>query len=361
MADRVRSLIRASVGGRTISDGEFDALALELFALQYQENPPYRRLCEARGVSSASIRKREDIPFVPTTAFKDFEFSCLPAGEWLRVFHSSGTTEQRPSRHFHSPNSLALYEDSLWVWFERHVLAGRDIGLKLVCLTPGPDEAPHSSLVHMFRTIRTRGFAGAGAFLGRVRAGGWELCADAVWETLSSACREGQPVVLMGTAFSFVQLLDAWTSRGSRVVLPPGSRILETGGYKGRTRSLPKPELYAALCRTLGLGEEWILSEYGMSELSSQAYDRRAGQGSPGRVFRFPPWVRAEVVAPETGSLAAPGELGLLRVMDLASVYSVAAVQTEDLVVAGGSGFVLVGRAAGAEWRGCSLMAAGPA
>lgn len=361
MAERIRGLIRSSMGGRTISEREFDALALELFALQYEENPPYRRLCEARGVCPASIRKREDIPFVPTTAFKDFEFSCLPAGEWVRVFHSSGTTEQRPSRHVHGVDSLALYEDSLWLWFEKHVLAGLDAGFKLICLTPGPEQAPHSSLVHMFRTIRTRTSAGGEVFLGHVWAGGWELASEGVCETLSSAGREGQPVLLMGTAFNFVQLLDAWTRVGAQGVLPPGSRILETGGYKGRTRSLAKPELYAALGRTFGVGEGWIISEYGMSELSSQAYDRQAGEDSHDRVFRFPPWVRAEVLAPETGTLAAPAELGLLRVVDLANVYSVAAVQTEDLVISRGSGFELVGRAAGSEPRGCSLMTAGPA
>ena len=134
---------------------------------------------------------------------------------------------------------------------------------------------------------------------------------------------------------------------------------METGGYKGRSRALPKGELHAAITEGLGLPPESIISEYGMSELSSQAYDRsyRAQTESP-RVFRFPPWARSQIVSPETGLEAGEGETGLLRVWDLANVYSVMAVQTEDLGIRRGEGFELIGRAALAEQRGCSLMSA---
>jgi hypothetical protein len=129
---------------------------------------------------------------------------------------------------------------------------------------------------------------------------------------------------------------------------------METGGYKGRSRELPKSELHAMMREWLGVTEGQILCEYGMSELSSQAYDGAVGEASRG-VFYFPPWARAQIVSPETGREVSEGETGLVRIFDLANVYSVMAIQTEDLGVRRGDGFELLGRAAMAEARGCSL------
>jgi hypothetical protein len=131
---------------------------------------------------------------------------------------------------------------------------------------------------------------------------------------------------------------------------------METGGYKGRTRALSKTDLRAAIGAQFGLPRNSIIGEYGMSELSSQAYDGQPGR--PGGPFRFPPWARVLIVSPETGQEVAEGELGLIRVVDLANLSSVLAVQTEDLAVRRGDGFEWVGRATTAEPRGCSLLIA---
>ena len=183
-----------------------------------------------------------------------------------------------------------------------------------------------------------------------------------------------RPLVLLGTAFNFVHLLDHFAANNMRYKLARGSRVLETGGYKGQSREVPKVELHALITKHLGIAPENIVTEYGMSELSSQAYDRVAGQvqspksevqGSARpqvilspcpRVFRFPPWCRAHIISPETGREVAEGETGLLRIFDLANVRSVLAIQTEDLAVKRGDGFELIGRATQAEPRGCSLM-----
>ncbi len=144
---------------------------------------------------------------------------------------------------------------------------------------------------------------------------------------------------------------------------------METGGYKNRSRILPKVELHALITERLGIPRENIICEYGMSELSSQAYDctleagglKRAGTvpGAPvARHFQFPPWARVQIISPETGREVAEGETGLIRIFDLANVYSVAAIQTEDLGIRRGEGFELLGRAQLAEPRGCSLMTA---
>ena len=134
---------------------------------------------------------------------------------------------------------------------------------------------------------------------------------------------------------------------------------METGGYKNRSRSMPKAELHALITERLGVPPENIICEYGMSELSSQAYDSGVrSQNSGVREFQFPPWARVQIISPETGREVADGETGLIRIFDLANVFSVAAIQTEDLGIRRGDGFELIGRAQLAEPRGCSLMTA---
>jgi hypothetical protein len=133
--------------------------------------------------------------------------------------------------------------------------------------------------------------------------------------------------------------------------------VFETGGYKGRSREIDKRELRRLLERRLGVPATNIVSEYGMSELSSQAYDGQVG-ASGERAFQFPPWARAEVISLETDEPADEGETGLLRVYDLANVGSVMAIQTEDLALRRGRGFELLGRASESQPRGCSLMLA---
>lgn len=355
-ASRLREVFLHAATSEAAPEHCFNDLALELFRLQAAHNPPYARLCEARGMRPGKVAHWTDIPFVPAASFKDFDFSCLPAVARDRVFHSSGTTQQRPSRHFHNRASLSVYEDSLWPWFARHLLPEQPPSLVLLSLTPSPAEAPHSSLVYMIDTVRSRLAAGPAAFLGHVEAEGWQLQSERILEVLPAAAQGNSPVMLIGTAFNFVQLLDLLESKVGPVRLPPGSRVMETGGYKGRTRSIQKSELHRLIAHRLGIRPEAIVSEYGMSELSSQAYDAVVARRSAECVFLFPPWARALVIAPETGTPAGEGQPGLLRILDLANVCSVAAVQTEDLAIARGAGFELAGRAMLAEPRGCSLM-----
>ena len=162
---------------------------------------------------------------------------------------------------------------------------------------------------------------------------------------------------MLGTAFLFVHLIDSLRERDVSFRLPSGSRALETGGYKGRSRVLAKAELHRLIAERFGITAREIVSEYGMSELSSQAYDTvTSDRGSRG--FQFPPWARARVISPENGMEVEEGQRGLLRLYDLANVYSVMAIQTEDLGTRRGRGFELLGRAVSAEARGCSLLAA---
>ena len=349
---------------------DFNDPALELFALQFRFNPAYQTLCVARRATPATVKHWTDIPAVPAAAFKELDWSCLPPGERTAVFHSSGTTDQRPGRHFHNAASLAVYEAALLAGFER----GLGATGRLLFLTPGRAAAPHSSLIYMFDTLRRRRALPDSAFLGVAAGdGSWEVDFPAVLAQLESAVARNEPVTLLGTAFSLVHLLDHLGAQGLRLTLPTGSRVLETGGYKNRARSLPKAQLHALIGETLGVPARQIVCEYGMCELSSQAYavmreeppvtgqDGLAHPSSPithhaAAPFHFPPWARVQIISPETGRAVAGDAPGLIRVLDLANVFSVAAIQTEDLGRRRGDGFTLLGRAVPADPRGCSLM-----
>jgi len=219
----------------------------------------------------------------------------------------------------------------------------------------------------MIATVMRQFDNGRAVFAGRpVDENAWALDTDKAHAVLDRATEDGTPLCLLTTAFHCVELISSLQARGRPVSLPKRSRLMETGGYKGRSREVPKQELYDLVTRWIGIEPECVVSEYGMTELSSQAYDgvaqtiERAPGNRPGpgsRAFRFPPWARFEVISTETGRPAGPGEPGLLRVYDLANIRSVLAIQTEDLAVARVGGFELIGRRTGSEPRGCSLMA----
>jgi hypothetical protein len=373
----------------------FNSLALELFALQFENNFTYQKICEIRKLTPQNIEHWTQIPGVPTSAFKELELTSIEPKNRTAVFHSSGTTEQKPSRHFHCAESLAVYEVLLWKWFEQNVLTDlrfedsakfpiRRGGVSaerrksdeiekcafspkaattvssVISLAPPSKLAPRSSLVHMFETVCQKLGAPETAFVGKIsNEGAWTLDFDAALDNLQSAICN--PRLILGTAFSFVHLLDFLAERNLKFQLPEGSRVMETGGYKNRSRNLPKVKLHSLITEFLGVPRENIICEYGMSELSSQAYSIQNSKfkiQNCERGFQFPLWARAQIISPETGREVADGETGLIRIFDLANVFSVAAIQTEDLGIRRGENFELIGRAQLAEPRGCSLTSA---
>lgn len=345
------------------SETQFNTLALDLFALQYHAIPAYRALADSRGVNPDRARRWQDIPAVPTTGFKELELSSLPLKDRMAVFHSSGTTGQQHSRHFHSAESLAVYEASLKPWFQANLLGDLDDLVEdgrmgpldkpgILSLTPPPADAPNSSLVHMMGTVISAFGSRDSLFAGRIGTDGvWELDIDRLLFALRKSMCANRPLWLLGTAFNFVHLADHFIENSMRYRLAEGSRVMETGGYKGRSRSMPKGELHALITKHFGIPAPRIVTEYGMSELSSQAYES-------GGVLRFPPWARVRIINPETGADATEGGTGIVRIFDLANVWSVASIETGDLGIRRGDGFELIGRVAVAEPRGCSLMAA---
>jgi hypothetical protein len=331
----VRAFIESGVG-------DFDDLALRLFAHQYAHDAPYRRFCDGRGVTPETATSWRDVPPAPASAFKRHALTCAPEAACVpsaggRTFHSSGTTGAETSRHYLDAPALDCYRASLRRGYADAVTA-RYGPLPIFALLPDPEEAPHSSLSFMLGEL-IAGYGGA-FFWGD----NWPARLS---EILAA---RAEPVAVFGTAFAWVHLLDALPP-GHTLPLPPGSVILETGGFKGRSREVARGDLYAAFEERFVVPPDHCLSEYGMSEMASQFYS----VGDDPKTA--PPWVRTRALDPVAGRDARPGEPGLLAHYDLANVNSVFALQTEDLGIPTETGFHLLGRAPGAVLRGCSLTA----
>ncbi len=335
-------------------EGRFDRLARALFAFQFERCAAYRGFCERRDRTPDRVTSWREIPAVPTGAFKELTLTSFPASRTLHTFRTSGTSvARRGALHL---DTLEVYEASLIGSFRRHVLPdlpaphGR---LPLHVLAPCCEEAPDSSLSHMFGAVlRAFGTPESG-----FAVHGGSLRVEALLPTLEAAAAQARPIALCGTAFAFVHLLDALASRGLSIALPGGSRVMETGGFKGRSRAMSRDELYAEIGARLGIPSQRIVNQYGMTELGSQFYDsvlRRPGE--PRRKLG-PPWARVRLVVPETGEVAARGATGVVVIVDLANTGSVLALETADLGRALPGGFEVLGRAPGAEERGCSVAA----
>ena len=334
----------------------FEPLALRLFAYQYERNLPYRRFCDGRGRTPESVSSWSEIPAAPAAAFKQFPLTCAPEASchpdvYCRVFHSSGTTGRETSRHFLDREAVELYRASLRVSYY-HFVCPDGVRPAVAALMPPPDELPHSSLSFMLDEIVQD-------------CGGKFYCGDKWRERLVDDLRaEAQPLVLFGTAFAWVHLHDYMNQESISFRLPDGTRVVETGGFKGRSREVSRDEMYTLFTRRLGTPATHCLSEYGMSEMASQFYesalrDHEDGVRREPRKVALPHLLRTRVVDPVTGADAAPGEPGLLAHYDLANLNSVLAIQTEDYGYRhpDGDGIVLLGRAPGALLRGCSLTA----
>lgn len=353
-AETLRAEILDGMRTGALDDDRFDRLARAAFAHQYARNEPYRRFCERRGAAPASVASWEEIPAVPTDAFKAAALVCGDPARAAAVFRTSGTTAGTERRGTHYLLDLRLYHAALGAGFGAHLLPD-GARPRFLSLVPAPAGLPDSSLSHMVGELMgTVAGAGSGYFI----TGSFGIDYEGLAAALRQAEDAGVPVCIPGTAFAFVHWLDEAAARGDRFRLPPGSRLMDTGGFKGRSREVGRAELYGALRERLGVEPAWMVNEYGMTEMGSQFYDGVAGRARPDpgeRLHAGPPWVRTRATDPETLRLLPHGEVGVLRHWDLANLDSVACIQTADLGVTSPGGFRVLGRATGAEARGCSL------
>jgi hypothetical protein len=334
-----------------LTDDAFDAHARAAFAYQFERNPAYGAWCARRGVSPASLRHWSEIPAVPTAAFRELPLVAGRPEDAEAVFRTSGTSRGAERRGTHYVPDLSLYHGSLLPNFAARVLPDA-AALPMLSLIPPPTELPDSSLAHMVaRVMETFGAPGSGWFA--TSAHGIDTAGLRV--ALDALARDGRAVCILGTSFSFVHWLDDLAGRDERFALPPGSRLMDTGGYKGRSRDVPADALRVQYHERLGIPPAACINEYGMTELCSQFYDSTlTDPGGPRRKLA-PPWVRTRVVDPDSLDEAPAGGRGLLQHFDLANLGSVMAVQTEDVGETSADGFLVHGRAAGSMPRGCSI------
>jgi hypothetical protein len=339
-------------GGPGCSEADFDEHARALCAYQLEFNAPYARFAKSLGFDTNALPATwQEIPAVPSSAFKDATLATFPIAGAEALFHTSGTTVDTPGKHY--LGRAALYDAALAAAFDRFMLAD-GARLRYLNVVPNPRLRPHSSLGYMMGHVSVlRGDGRAAYFLDgdSVDVGGFTRALD-------EAIRAHVPVCIAGTAFGFVALLDGLAAGGRHFAAPAGSRVMETGGFKGRTRAVERRELYARLESAFAIPYASIVAEYGMTELVSQYYDDLASRASDTRVKAGPPWLRTLVVD-ERGREMARGETGFLRHVDLGNRSSVVAIETEDRGYATEGGFVLLGRDGDAPPRGCSLDAEG--
>ncbi|MBV8491757.1 MAG: hypothetical protein JO199_14620 [Candidatus Eremiobacteraeota bacterium] len=345
----IRRVIEAWVRhGRALTDAEFDDLALRLFEYQRRYNEPYARFCASLGFGgSLNPASWREIPAVPAAAFKEATLTTFDPAKSALAFETSGTTTGLGGRHYMETRDL--YDAALGAAFDRFMLAD-GAALRYLNLVPNPSERPQSSLGYMMQHVSaTRGDGQTGWYLR-----GDELLFEAFVADIGGAIEDAQGVCIATTAFALAHALDTCEARGITFALPPGSRVMETGGFKGRALVVDRETLYARASRTLGIPPARILAEYGMTELTSQYYDA-AGDAAP-RKKLGPPWLRTRVVAID-GTGVPNGTVGALVHVDLANRGSCIAIATEDLGALFDDGLVLLGREHGSRLRGCSLDA----
>jgi hypothetical protein len=329
------------------SDSAFAELALRAFRFQFERVEPYRRWCERTGANPATVHDWRRIPWLPASALKSVALHAAPSA---LVFRSSGTTagERRSEHHQPFPQ---LYRRVVEHSFPDFCLPRGDRP-PMLSLVPAFEPARESSLSFMVDHVLAT-FGGVDS-ANVVSAEGIDHDRARSWIALRE--RDPRPCLVLTTALALDQFLRSLERDGVRLRAPAGSALFVTGGFKTRQAELTLEDLLDRLELRLAIPSAAVVQEYGMTELTSQAYTR-ALVGGPTDLFVCPHWMRVRILDPITLEEAAMGDTGLLAVLDLGNVGSVLHLLTEDLARVEEDGFRLLGRASGAELRGCSLTA----
>lgn len=333
---------------------QFERLALEIFAHQFECIPAYRRLCERRGKTAASVADWRDIPPVPALAFKEVDLCC---GAPERIFLTTGTTAGTKLRGRHALPDLRLYRAAAVAGMKQFLFP--DVtGIGILSLIAASAECPESSLAQMVSwAVEEFGDVGSASF-----ATAQHVDFSGFADALRQSERAGTPVCIMTTTGVLIRLFDHCLARRWSFRLPHSSRLMDTGGSKGAPRPMSTRGILQACWNSFAIPGYFCANEYGMTEMCSQFYDnvirdRYHGRGTR-RAKAGAHWVRTLVLDPGSLREVAAGERGLLCHFDLANAGTAMAVLTEDVGRVVQDGFEMIGRATGAEARGCSLSAA---
>lgn len=312
------------------SASDFERVALEVFHFQYNHIAIYRKFCDLLKIDPSQIKEVEAIPFLPIQFFKSHEI--IAKGHSAKtIFTSSGTTGQINSKHLVA--DLDIYEKSFLKGFRN--LYGDPSDYAILALLPSYLEREGSSLIYMVEhLIEASNNPHSGFYL-------YEM--DALIEKLDFLETKKQRSILMGVSYALLDLIEVRKFELQNTI------IMETGGMKGRRKEMIKEELHAILKEGFGVGR--IHSEYGMTELLSQAYSLGGG------IFQNPPWMKVIARDTEDARTFIVGKTGGINVIDLANIYSCSFIATQDLgrVYEDGT-FEILGRFDDSDIRGCNLM-----
>jgi phenylacetate-coenzyme A ligase PaaK-like adenylate-forming protein len=313
------------------SEKQFRELAQEVFRFQAAENPVYKAYLDHLGIPPGGIKNLEEIPFLPVEFFKRHRVVTGNLHHEV-IFESSGTSGDDTSKHYVC--DLELYRRSFISTFK--LFYGDPTGYCILALLPSYMERQHSSLVYMANElIRQSGHHESGFYLDDFKG---------LIRQLEILENEYRPTLLLGVSFALLDLAENFPLDLKNTI------VMETGGMKGRREELTRKELHERLCLGFKLGT--IHSEYGMTELLSQAYSEKDG------IFQTPPWMKVMIRDPyDPLSIMSRESSGGINVIDLANLYSCSFIATQDIgKMNTGRGFEILGRFDNSDIRGCNLM-----
>jgi len=311
---------------------DFNELALDIFRYQAANNITYKEYISALGIIPASVKSREEIPFLPVSFFKDHNVQTGKDAPEI-VFESSGTTGTTTSRHYVS--DLSIYEESFISGFEHFY--GEPSGYFFAALLPSYLERGNSSLIYMMnRLIKKSIFPESGFYNNDILK---------LIRTLEIVKSDGRKGILLGVSFALLDLAEKYSPDLSGII------VVETGGMKGRRKEITRQELHSVLKSQFNV--EKIHSEYGMTELLSQAWSKGDG------LFYCPPWMKVVIRDPQDPLTVfdIPGRSGGINIIDLANINSCSFLSVNDLgKLHEDDGFEVLGRFDDSDIRGCNLM-----
>lgn len=315
------------------AENAFAKTVLEVFSFQYSNCEVYRKFADSLKRNPENVKSLEDIPFLPVELFKSQKIYSSTEEPEL-IFRSSGTTGDQTSSHF--VHDIQIYEDSFQKGFER--VYGKPEDCIFLFLLPSYLEREGSSLVYMAEELRRRSFdPDSGYYLNN-----YSVLAAKLKSLQENPGRK--KVILLGVTYALLDLAELFPQDLSDII------IMETGGMKGKRKEITREELHSTLQKAFNVSA--IHSEYGMTELLSQAYSQGNG------IFRCPPWMK--IVIRETNdplSWAPVGKTGGVNIVDLANLYSCSFISTSDLGKSYADGsFEILGRFDFSDTRGCNLL-----
>ncbi|MEZ5013328.1 MAG: acyl transferase [Chitinophagales bacterium] len=314
-----------------LAQNDFDAAALALFKFQAHSNRVYADYLQLLGRSPESVERIEQIPFLPVGLFRNRQVLCAGV-QGTSYFESSGTTDAEKSRHYY--DETAVYDASILRGFSR--IYGVPAQYTFLALLPSYLDRPHASLVHMCRVLmQASGDADSGFFSGDT---------DTFLRNLQRLEVAGRKTIVIGVSFALLALAEKHPIPLQHAIL------METGGMKGRSPEITRAALHKVLSDAFGIDN--IHSEYGMTEMFSQAYAVRDG------IFQTPPWMRVLTRDPSDPlCMLHNGENGCLNIIDLANVHSCAFLATDDIGRVFPDGhFEVSGRNDNSAMRGCNIL-----